>query len=230
MMSLPEVRHFLLSMDLKEVIKLVYQKKWLVFWLTVLGAVLAFDLAVVQSPQHRASSKVLIIQKQVAGQDIYSISKSAQYLGKILREGIYSDSFFEKVIESPYQVEESDFPELTKDRRKQWQKDVKVSIVRDLGIIKIDVFNLEKEKAEQISLAVTNVLEVNHQLYHGAGESLELRVLDNPLVSQKPDASRLWFSSVIGGVIGFLIGLFWIFNKKKKEEGYTFPNEGIPSL
>jgi len=214
-------------MDLKQLIKIIYQKKWLVFWLTILGAVLAFDLAVIQNPEYRASSKVLIIQKQVAGQDIYSISKSAQYLGKVLREGIYSDSFFEKVIESPYQVQESDFPELTKDRRDKWQKNIKVSIVRDLGIIEIDVFNLEKEKAEQISLAVTSVLEANHQLYHGAEQSVELRVLDNPLVSQKPDSSRLWFSSVIGGVLGFLIGLFWIFNKKKKEEGYTFPSESI---
>ena len=210
-------------MDIKQAIKIIYQKKWLVFWLTVLGAVLAFDLAVIQNPKYRASSRVLIIQKQVAGQDIYSISKSAQYLGKILREGIYSDSFFEKVIESPYQIEQSDFPESVKDRRKQWQKDIKVTIIRDLGIIEVDVFDFEKEKAEQISLAVTSVLEANHQLYHGAGENLELRVLDNPLVSQKPDASRLWFSSVIGGMVGFLIGLSWIFNKRKKEEGYTFP-------
>jgi len=217
-------------MDLNQAIKIIYQKKWLIFWLIVLGAVLVFDLAVIQSPKYRASSKVLIIQKQVTGQDIYSISKSAQYLGKILREGIYSDSFFEKVLESPYQVQQSDFPELVKDRRKQWQKDIKVTIVRDLGIIKIDVFNSEKEKAEQISLAVTSVLEANHQLYHGVGENLELRVLDNPLVSQKPDASRLWFGSIIGGAIGLLIGLFWIFNKKKKEEGYTFPGEGIPSM
>jgi len=210
-------------MDIKQAIKIIYQKKWLVFWLIVLGAVLDFVLPVIKNPKYRASSRVLIIQKQVAGQDIYSISKSAQYLGKILREGIYSDSFFEKVIESPYQIEQSDFPESVKDRRKQWQKDIKVTIIRDLGIIEVDVFDFEKEKAEQISLAVTSVLEANHQLYHGAGENLELRVLDNPLVSQKPDASRLWFSSVIGGMIGFLIGLFWIFNKRKKEEGYTFP-------
>ena len=73
-------------MSLKETLNLIYQKKWLVFWLTVLGAVLFFDLMVIQEPQYKASSKILVVQKQVAGQDIYTISKSAQYLTRILKE------------------------------------------------------------------------------------------------------------------------------------------------
>jgi capsular polysaccharide biosynthesis protein len=204
-------------MTFKEIIKLIYQKKWLIFWLTVLGAVLFFDLMVIQAPQYKTSSKILVIQKQVAGQDIYSISKSAQYLCRVLKEGIYSDSFFDKVFQSDYQIEVSDFPSQLKERRKQWQKTVKAKIVRDLGVIEIEVFYPDKEKAEQISWAITDVLKKEHRFYHGGGENVKLRVLDKPLVSEKPLSLQLWLGSILGALIGFFIGLVWVLGKTKKD-------------
>lgn len=204
-------------MNFKETIKIIYQRKWLIFWLTVLGAVLVFDLVVIQAPQYKASFKILVIQKQLAGQDIYSISKSAQYLSKILREGIYSDSFFEKVLWSPYQVEAADFPVQLKERREQWEKSVKVKIVRDLGIMEIDVLYPDKEKAGQITQAIADILEENHRLYHGGGQNVEIKVLDEPLVNQKPVSFHLWLGSILGGLVGFLTGLAWILRKKSKE-------------
>ncbi len=203
-------------MNFKETIKLIYHKKWLIFWLTVLGAVLSFDLMVVQAPQYKASFEILIIQKQVAGQDIYSISKSAQYLCRVLREGIYSDSFFEKVL-PPYQAEAADFPVQVKERRQKWQKNVKVKIVRDLGVMKIDVFHSDKEKAEQISRAMADVLEKEHRFYHGAGQNVEIKILNEPLVSQKPITFHLWFGSILGALFGFLVGLGWALRKKTGE-------------
>lgn len=80
-------------MNFQESIKVIYRRKGLVFWLAVLGAVLAFDLVVLFPPKYRADSRILVIQKQVEGQDIYSVSKSAQYLTGILKESVYSDSF-----------------------------------------------------------------------------------------------------------------------------------------
>lgn len=205
-----------MAINLKQVIKLIYQKKWLIFWLTVLGAVLAFDLAVMQTPKYRASFEILVIQKQVVGQDIYSISKSAQYICRVLKEGIYSDSFFEKVL-SPYQVEAADFPMQVKEKRRDWQKSVKVKIVRDLGVMEIDIFHSEKEKAEQISQATADVLEKNHQFYHGGGQNVEIKVLNEPLVSQKPITFHLWFGSILGALLGFSVGLGWILGKKPEE-------------
>lgn len=203
-------------MNLQETLKLIYQKKWLVFWLTVLGAVLFFDLIVIQEPEYKASTKILVVQKQVSGQDIYTISKSAQYLTNILKEGIYSDVFFEDVLKSPYQVEIADFSTQLKERRKEWQKSVKISIVRDLGLIEVDVFYPQKEKAEQIAWAVVDTLGKNHQFYHGSGQNVEVKVLDNPLVSQNPATIRLWIGTVFGALLGFLVSLGWIFKKGLK--------------
>jgi len=207
---------FYLIMTFNQTIKLLYKKKWLIFWLTVLGAVLAFDLAVIQTPQYKASSKILVIQKQVSGQDIYSISKSAQYLSRILKEGIYSDSFFEKVIESPYEVKADDFSSEVKKRRKEWQKDVEVSIVRDLSIMEIDVFHPQREKAEQINQAIVSILIDEHRFYHGGGENVELEVLDYPLVNSKPSIIYLWISLILGALAGFLISISWVLGKEQK--------------
>lgn len=205
-------------MDFSQAVKIIYQKKWLIFWLTILGAVLVFDLMVIQTPQYQASSKILVIQKQVAGQDIYSISKSAQYLCRILKEGVYSDSFFDKVIESTDNIKLADFSSQLKERRKEWQKTIKVKILRDLGVMEIDVFWPEKEKAGQISQAIIQTIVENHSLYHGAAKNVQVRVLDNTLVSQKPISINLWLGTILGALFGFLIGLAWVLRKKPAAE------------
>ena len=81
-------------MDYKNIIKVLKEKKWLVFWLTVFGAVLFFDLLVIMPPKYKANSSILVVQKQVEGQDIYSISKSAQYICQVLKEGLALYAFF----------------------------------------------------------------------------------------------------------------------------------------
>lgn len=205
-----------------------------------MGAVLFFDLTVIQEPKYKASSKILVVQNQTSGQDIYTVSKSAQYLTKILQEGVYSDIFFESVLKSGYKIEEGDFPNQSKERRKQWKKDVKVSIVRDLGIMEIDVLHSEKEKAEQISWAITKTLEKNHGFYHGGGQNVEVKVIDKPLVTQNPVTINIWLGTLLGALFGFLISLAWIFIKKDKiqdkspeslpmKEDYRY-NEGASSL
>ena len=212
-------------MNLKELIKIIYQKKWLVFWLTILGAVLAFDLMVIQTPKYKANSSILVVQKQIQGQDIYSISKSAQYLCQVLKEGIYSDSFFEKIIsyqdEAKNQITEADFPLDLKERRKEWKNVINVRIVRDLGLMEIDVFYPDKEKAEQLSAAVTNVLTDSHMFYHGGGENVELKILDKPLVSKNPVSINLWLGTLLGALIGFYSAMLWIFRKNMPKGNFS---------
>jgi len=200
-------------MDFKETIKIILQRKWLVFWMAVLGAVLFFDLMVIQTPDYEASSKILVIQKQTNGQDIYTVSKSAQRLAQILREAIYSDSFFEKVLESPYEIEVINFSADPEKRRKEWKKTVNVTIGRDLGLMEIDISYPRQEKAEQISRAITSALKQNHQLYHGAGDNIEMRILDYPLVDKKPNSLRLWLGTLLGAIVGFLAGAVIAFRK-----------------
>ena len=205
-------------MNFNEIVKIIYKKKWLVFWLTIFGAVLAFDLTVIQAPEYKANSRILVVQKQVEGQDIYSISKSAQYICQVLKEGIYSDSFFSKVIESSDQTETDDFSEQTKERRKDWQKNIEIKIIRDLGLMEINVFYPNKDKAENLSIAITNVLKNNHGFYHGVGDNVSLKILDQPLVSKKPVSINLFVGTFLGALIGFCSSLFWIFRKKILKE------------
>ncbi|MAF20147.1 MAG: hypothetical protein CMI55_00500 [Parcubacteria group bacterium] len=207
-----------MNTNINQTIKILYQKKWLIFWLTVLGAVLFFDLIVIQPAQYKANFKILVIQKQLAGQDIYSISKSSQYLSQILKEAIYSDSFFDAVIQAPYQIETTDFPITSKQRQKQWKRTVKVKIARDLGIMEIDVFYPDKQKAKQISQAVVNILTKDHRLYHGGGQNVELKLLDYPLVNQKPVMIHIWLGTILGALTGLLIGLLWALKKDKAKE------------
>lgn len=203
-------------MTFSETIKKVYQKKWLIFWLTILGAIVLFDLAVIQTPEYRAVSKVLVIQKQMANQDIYAISKSAQYLTQVLKEGIYSDSFLEKVFDSSSGVDRTDFSLDLKERRKEWKRDIQVTILQDLGAMEIKVFYPDRDKTEKISQAIMTILKENHQFYHGGGDNVEVRILDNPLVSKNPARPNLWLNAAVGATIGLIIGLMLALRKIKK--------------
>lgn len=200
-------------MGIKETFNLINQKKWLIFWLIILGAVIAFDLAVIQKPKYEAGSRILVVQKQAAGQDIYTISKSAQYLTGILKEAVYSDSFFNKVVLWAPTLK-SGFSGQVKERRKEWKSSLKVDIVRDLGEMKISVYSLEKDQAEQINRAVTEVLGKEHNFYHGGGDNVQIKILDEPLVSEEPVSADLWLSAVLGGLIGLVAGIFWSTRKK----------------
>src|SRR3989339_1987167 len=144
-------------MEIKEILNLINQKKWLIFWLAIFGAALAFDLAVIQEPKYEADSRILVIQKQSAGQDIYTISKSAQYLTGILKEAVYSDSFFDKVV--LLAPETNGFSDKIKEGRKEWEKAVGINIIRDLGMMEINVRFSDKDMAERINQTITEVLE-----------------------------------------------------------------------
>jgi len=205
-------------MEIKEILNLINQKKLLIFWLTILGAVVAFDLAVIQQSKYEASSRILVVQKQAAGQDIYTISKSTQYLTGILKEVVYSDSFFDKVILSAPALNENVFSNKIKERREEWKKSVKVGIVRDLGEMKINVYSLNQDRAEQIDRAVTEVLKKEHSFYHGAGDNVQIKVLDEPLVSDQPVSVNLWLGTILGGLIGLAAGIFWTVTRKAKIE------------
>ncbi|MFH1367318.1 MAG: Wzz/FepE/Etk N-terminal domain-containing protein [Patescibacteria group bacterium] len=205
-------------MGIREILNLINQKKWLILWLTILGAVLAFDLAVIQKPKYEASSRILVVQKQAEGQDIYTISKSAQYLTGILKEVVYSDSFFDKVILLAPDIGKSGFSDKIKERRKEWEKSVKVSIVRDLGEMKIKVYSSNKDQSEQIDRTITEVLEKEHGFYHGGGDNVQIKVLDYPLVSDQPVSTNLWLATILGGLIGLSAGVFWAAGKKTKNE------------
>lgn len=205
-------------MDTKQILNIIWQRKWLVFWTTVLGLFLAFDIMVLQTPMYKASSRVLVVQKQVAGQDIYAVSKSAQYLSQVLKEAVYSDDFFNKTIQaSDGEVEPQNFPTNLKDRREEWEDTVKITVARDLGLMEIDVYYPRQEKARQISLAVTKILAEEHQAYHGAGKNVEVRVLDYSAVTDAPTTLRLWITTLLGLLFGLLAGSLWAVRKNIKD-------------
>lgn len=204
-------------MTSKQIFQTISKKKWLVLWTTLLGAFLFFDFTVINPPQYKANSRVLVIQEQVAGQDIYAISKSAQYISKVLKEGIYSDTFFDKAIASSDSLNNENFPKKTKERREAWEENIEVAIERDLGIMSINTYRSDKEEARQLSLAVTETLVNNHKFFHGADKNIELKVLDYSLASNRPVMLRLWIITLIGAILGFSAGVFWAFKKEEKE-------------
>ncbi len=213
-------RHFYfinINMTLKEWGKAIVLHKWLVFWLVVLGAVLAFDLVVIQEPDYRVDSRLVVIQKQTAGQDIYTISKSAQYLTRILKESVYSDDFFNKALTISPELNINDFSDSVKERREQWEKMIEINEVRDLGIMEIAVFDPERKRAVNINEAVTQGIKDYHSFYHGGNNNVTVRILDQPRTGEKPFTLNLWLAAISGGILGFLAGATIVLLKDRQK-------------
>jgi capsular polysaccharide biosynthesis protein len=81
--------------DLKSLLKANF---WTMFLFGILVATIAFFITIAVLPYYRSSSDFLVVQTSQNNQDFYTQFKSSEYLGKVLGEAIYSESFINAVI------------------------------------------------------------------------------------------------------------------------------------
>ena len=79
---------------------LVKRKVGIIVLLGILVAALSFLFLVVSQKNFKVSTDFLVVQNQTSGQDYYSLSKSAEYIGSILSESIHSEAFINEVVKT----------------------------------------------------------------------------------------------------------------------------------
>lgn len=222
-------------MRISEFLKLIVRRKQTVISALVICLAAAVLLVAVQPLKYGSFSRLLVSQEFSEGADAYTISQSNNHLSKLFARVVESGSFYEKVVNSGYDIDREYFARegARKKEIEKWQKTVSAkSLNTGNGIVEIEVYHPSRSQAEQIGEAVNYILKTENREYHGLEEKIFLKTLDAPFVSirpDKPDILLIFFASAVLAL--FLAGVYIYYFPEDRYDIRVVPKNGnFPSL
>lgn len=180
------------------------------------GAVFAFLGLVFFGGGFSVRTDYLVIQQSAEKQDFYTLSKSVEYSGNILKEAIQSNLFFSEAAASNFFSAQA-FSSDEKDRLKEWRKSLSINQRPSAGILEVTVTRDSKDEAAGIARAISSVLIEKNELFRsGTKESLTIKTISGPIVEQNPSKREIAFGAVAGALCGGSLSLVWAMRKMKK--------------
>lgn len=169
--------------------------------------VMIFTLAItaMQTPLYKSSAKLLVIFNQ-NNLDIYTASKTSNYITGILSEVIYSDSFIASVFSINSDLK-NNLGDNRANRQKNWKKIVNVATQENNGIIMINVFGNDSKQIKQLAETIATILIQQHGLYDGSDSRVIIKAIDWPFVYTDWAITQIVRNTLIGLLAGLLIGL-----------------------
>lgn len=196
-------------MEYKRILALISKKAGIILLFGLLIAAFSFFALLAKEKNYKVSTDYLIVQNQGGAQDFYTLSKSAEYIGKILNEAVYSELFIDEVIKTG-KVNAEFLPFDKKEKLKQWSKIVEVSRNPDLGIIGIEIFENDQRKAVTISQSVVEVLTTKNSLFRGDGQNIDVKVLSGPVVEKNPSLANILATTIGGFILGSMLSVLYL--------------------
>lgn len=197
-------------MSPRQIIALFKQRIGVLLLCGFLLSALTFLFLVVSEKNFKASTDFLIVRSQTGSQDYYSLTKSAEYLGKVLGESIYSELFISEAKKTGRMNDEM-LPFNESDRLKEWKRIVSINRVPELGIFKVKVLGNKQRDVANISKAISEVLVNNNKTFLGDTQTVEIKVLSGPMVEKNPSIGEMILAVVAGFIFGILLSTVWIY-------------------
>lgn len=159
-----------------------------------------------QSP-YRADTAFLITFKNSTETDYYTVSRSAEYVGKALSEVVVSERFLDTAIAAGF-VNPSSFSPDKKERLKQWTKMVSVSRGADFGFLNVRVFGDTNPSTQRTAKAVAEILTTKTKDFLGDTANVEMKILSGPIVERNPSFTELVLAALGGFILGAALSVF----------------------
>ena len=202
-------------MEFIDFIKLLTKKRGTIFTVVFVIVVLTLGISLIGPLKYGAKSRLLVVQN-TASSDPYTVSKSNEYLGNLFAQVAYSGSFYNLVLESQYNIDKTYFSGNYSEQMKLWEKTVETKTLSDTGIIEINIYHPNPYQAQQIALAVNDIMINKNSNYQGNGTGIKVNIIDQPLISNYPVKPNLPQNLVIALAGSLLLSLFYV---------YLFPEE-----
>jgi capsular polysaccharide biosynthesis protein len=167
-------------------------------------------LSASQTFKYSASVKLLTINT-FNNSDPYTVSRSNEYLGGLLAQITSSNSFFEKVKNINSTIDVSYFGDSSRKQIKKWGNTVKARSLGDNGVIVIDVYHPDKSQAVEIARAVAYVLQTDNAQYHGFGDKVQVKIIDEPIASNYPVRPNLFLNFGLALFFGLVFSLSYVY-------------------
>jgi capsular polysaccharide biosynthesis protein len=202
-------------MEYNQFWQLVSRKKSTIFSLMLIAVIIVLVITVISPIRYGAQSKILVMQDGLRT-DAYTLSRTNEYLGNLFSQIIYSSSFFDLVINNNnYQIDKNYFNDSQLKKMKKWRQNINTRVYGDTGIIEINVYHENQIQAKQLALAINDTLITQAHLYSG-NENINIKIIDQPLVSNRPIKPNIPFTLAITLISSFIFSLMYI---------YIFPEE-----
>lgn len=173
---------------------------------------LGVGLTLTQPLKYSSSLRLLVVQDagSVAG-DPYTLARSNEYLSDVLSKVTYSTSFYGKVVSAGFNIDKAYFGSTTKKISKNWNKTIEVKKINNTGIISVTAYHPKQDQAEKIARGVGYILITQNSNYHGLGDKVSLKLLDEPINSTWPVKPNLLLNAVLSLFLGLVFGLIYIY-------------------
>ena len=207
-------------MELNTFIYLIKNKLGVIFTFVAIFFVLGIGLTLVQPLKHSSNLRLLVVQDASGSTDPYATTRGNEYLSEVLSKVSYSTSFYNQVLGSGLGVDSNYFGNTNKKIAKTWSKTIEVKPVANTGIISVTAYHPKKDQAEKIARGIGSVLITQNRNYHGLGDKVSLKLLDDPITSKYPVKPNLILNAVLSLVLGLIFSLSFI---------YLFPEVSLAS-
>lgn len=183
-------------------------------WPTILlfasvGVVLAVLLSLTRPLEYSSTTRILITQ-ELGVVDAYTASRSAERIADDLSSIVYTSTFFDKVMDSGFQIDGSYFPNDPTRQREKWAKTITASVSRSSGLLAIKAYHPDVGQAQAIAQAVAFVITTQGWTYTSGG-NITVQVVDEPLNSRYPVRPNIPVNAVSGLFLGAIGGAAYIF-------------------
>ena len=176
---------------------------------SAIGMVAAVLLSLTQPLEYSSTTRILITQ-ELGVVDAYTASRSAERIADDLAGIVYTSTFFDKVLNSGFDIDPTYFPADVVRSRKVWEKAISASVSRGTGLLSIKAYHTDVTQAEEIARAVAFVLSTQGWTYTSGG-NITIQVVDDPLNSEYPVRPNIPINGVSGFFLGGLAGAAYIF-------------------
>lgn len=199
-------------MELNQFLKAVKAKKQAIMTIVLIFLVISLVITFAQPIKYSSRLKLLVVQNvSQTASDPYALAVSNEYLSTILSKVTYSNSFYNRVLNSGFEISADYFGKTTKKQEKIWSKTISVNPLNDTGIITVTAYHKNRAETERIARAVGYVLMTEHSNYHGLGDNLRIKLLDEPITSKYPVKPNLALNLGLAIFLGLIFGLCYVY-------------------
>lgn len=199
----------MMNREAMELLRLIRNRSGIIVLFGLIFALISFYAFIFTQKRYETKTDFLIVQDQMGTQDFYSLSKSAEYLGGVLSESVYSSVFIDE-LKKTGKVDTSYFPVNERDLMKKWKKAVEIERSPNLGILKIRVYDNSKNVAIGISQGISDIMVTKNYLFRGK-VNLDVRVLSGPLTEKNPSIGKILLVITAGFLIGVMIKIMHLY-------------------
>lgn len=197
-------------MELQDFLRLIRKKTQTIILIIIIAILFTATITLLLPLRYEARSRLLITQSADTS-DAYTLSRSNEYLGNLFSQVIQSSSFLDLTLASSYNVDKDYFNKEAIQKMQLWKKTVQAKTYSDSGIVEINVYHTSPYQAQQIALAVNDVLLNKGQNYHSGGDRIKINIIDQPLISNYPVKPNIVTNLILAFIFSFMFSLFYVY-------------------